>query len=463
MTLLRLGLLFPGTAPRRLTVALRAGSTRALRVAAKDDTEAGRAAVQLLGMLTRVARHDAATRRHSERVRAYTDLLAAELRLPSADRDRLRWAALVHDLGRSASTRACCASPAGSTPPSGSWSGATRPRAPGSPRRWRTSWAPGSVGSASTTSAGTAPATRPGWWGSRSRRAARIIAVADALEVMTASRPYSRPVHPDAARAELVRCSGGQFDPQVVRALLGLPLRRLAAGGRAAVRPRRGPRVWPRPRPRRRRSPSGAGLHRARRHRTVSTTPWWPRCTRTRCCTRRRAASRPGTPRRTGSPTTARPARGDDRGALARPASVHRRRPASAGAGAAPHRRDRGAGRDRERDAPRAVRQQHGLGRQAGPRSAAWPRARTPGLPRAAGRSGGTPAARPRGCPAAAPARPAAVEASAALAAADHHRAHQGVPERTAVGGRPRPADDRRGAVAAEADADRHDRALRAR
>jgi hypothetical protein len=57
--------------------------------------------------------------------------------------------------------------------------------------------------------------------------AGRVVAVADAFEVMTATRPYSRPVDPDVARAELVRCAGGQFDPQVVRALLAVPVRRL--------------------------------------------------------------------------------------------------------------------------------------------------------------------------------------------------------------------------------------------
>lgn len=56
---------------------------------------------------------------------------------------------------------------------------------------------------------------------------ARIVAMADAFEVMTAARSYKRPVDPGAARAELVRCAGRQFDPDVVRALLGVSLERL--------------------------------------------------------------------------------------------------------------------------------------------------------------------------------------------------------------------------------------------
>jgi putative nucleotidyltransferase with HDIG domain len=46
--------------------------------------------------------------------------------------------------------------------------------------------------------------------------AARIIAVADAFDTMTMPRPYRRPVSPAEAVAELLRCRGSQFDPDVV-------------------------------------------------------------------------------------------------------------------------------------------------------------------------------------------------------------------------------------------------------
>jgi diguanylate cyclase (GGDEF)-like protein/putative nucleotidyltransferase with HDIG domain len=49
---------------------------------------------------------------------------------------------------------------------------------------------------------------------------ARILAVADAYEAMTADRPYSSAVQYEAARAELLRCAGTQFDSRVVSALL---------------------------------------------------------------------------------------------------------------------------------------------------------------------------------------------------------------------------------------------------
>ena len=49
---------------------------------------------------------------------------------------------------------------------------------------------------------------------------ARIAAVADTFDAMTSVRPYRPGLPVSAARAELVRCSGTQFDPDVVRAFL---------------------------------------------------------------------------------------------------------------------------------------------------------------------------------------------------------------------------------------------------
>ncbi|NIR39344.1 MAG: HD domain-containing protein, partial [Actinobacteria bacterium] len=48
-------------------------------------------------------------------------------------------------------------------------------------------------------------------------RAGRIVAVVDAFDVMTSRRTYSEPMSFETARAELARCAGAQFDPDVVR------------------------------------------------------------------------------------------------------------------------------------------------------------------------------------------------------------------------------------------------------
>ncbi|MGE5579876.1 MAG: HD-GYP domain-containing protein [Bacillota bacterium] len=49
---------------------------------------------------------------------------------------------------------------------------------------------------------------------------ARILACADSFDAMTTDRPYKAKMDLDAARRELLRCSGTQFDPKVVDAMI---------------------------------------------------------------------------------------------------------------------------------------------------------------------------------------------------------------------------------------------------
>lgn len=49
---------------------------------------------------------------------------------------------------------------------------------------------------------------------------ARIFCVADTFDAMTSSRPYRNALSFDIARAEIIKCSGSQFDPEVVEAFL---------------------------------------------------------------------------------------------------------------------------------------------------------------------------------------------------------------------------------------------------
>ncbi len=51
---------------------------------------------------------------------------------------------------------------------------------------------------------------------------ARIITVVDAYDAMTSRRVYREPMSIETARAELLRCSGQQFDPRVVEAFLSV-------------------------------------------------------------------------------------------------------------------------------------------------------------------------------------------------------------------------------------------------
>jgi putative nucleotidyltransferase with HDIG domain len=52
---------------------------------------------------------------------------------------------------------------------------------------------------------------------------ARIFAVADALDAMISDRPYRKALSITYAREEIQRCTGTQFDPQVVEVFLGMP------------------------------------------------------------------------------------------------------------------------------------------------------------------------------------------------------------------------------------------------
>ena len=61
---------------------------------------------------------------------------------------------------------------------------------------------------------------------------ARVVAVADAFDAMTSERPYRPPVGYEEAAAELGRCAGTQFDPEVVRTFLRAPRALLEAAMR---------------------------------------------------------------------------------------------------------------------------------------------------------------------------------------------------------------------------------------
>ncbi len=238
--LLRLSLLFPDQAPRRYRVAARAWSSRRLReqLESHDErpTAPADAAAQIVGLLASLAAHDRRTRGHCERVRAYNDLLAEELGLSKADRERLRWAALIHDIGKLKVSRRLLNKP--SRPTAHEWHVLrAHPRRGAEIARpladWLGPWAAAIEQHHERWDGEGYPA---GLAGTDISLGARIVAVADAFEVMTSLRPYSRPVSPEKARTELAACAGAQFDPMVVRAFLSISLGRL----RKAM----GPVVW---------------------------------------------------------------------------------------------------------------------------------------------------------------------------------------------------------------------------
>jgi HD-GYP domain-containing protein (c-di-GMP phosphodiesterase class II) len=66
---------------------------------------------------------------------------------------------------------------------------------------------------------------------------ARVVAVVDCFSALVSPRPYRQPLGPDEALAELERCAGTQFDPQVV-SLFAQEIRRHPPRASGDARPR---------------------------------------------------------------------------------------------------------------------------------------------------------------------------------------------------------------------------------
>src|SRR5665213_2211905 len=229
--LLQMSLVFPDHVPKRFSLALRAGAVKRLTRAVTDAADASDAGSTASEALTRVlillaalARHDPRTRGHSERVSAFNDLIADEIGLSQRDRDKLRWAALLHDIGKlQVHTRTL--NKAGKLSDA-EWRAIMRHPEIGARivaplRPWLGDWVDG-VGQHHERFDGQGYPN--GLAGAEIGLAGRIIAVADAFEVMTALRSYKRPVSARAAREELTRCAGTHFDPRMVRAFLNVSI-----------------------------------------------------------------------------------------------------------------------------------------------------------------------------------------------------------------------------------------------
>src|SRR5579864_2960920 len=104
-TLLDLTLAFPHSVPSRFAILWRRIDRRQLevdlrRLRERSDPESAPRAQLILELAVALSIHDSRTRGHSERVLLYTDLIAKQLHLRPSDADRLRWAALLHDIGK---------------------------------------------------------------------------------------------------------------------------------------------------------------------------------------------------------------------------------------------------------------------------------------------------------------------------------------------------------------------------
>ena len=230
--LLNVSLLFPDRAPARFAVARQTGSPRELRARldsarAEGQEDDARRIQTVVELALALSVHDRQSRGHSERVRVFTDLLADELKLAEADRGRLRWAALLHDIGKLEVPSALLKKPGKPTPEE--WVILHRHPAEGARLvapllPWLGEWGT-AVEQHHERFDGTGYPHR--LRAGEISLAARIVAVADCYEVMTAPRPYKRALSVSAARRELVRVAGSQLDPVIVRAFLNVSVGRL--------------------------------------------------------------------------------------------------------------------------------------------------------------------------------------------------------------------------------------------
>ena len=230
--LLDLTLLFPDQAPSRYKVALRAASATQLQKLLDEYQSMGadepaRAAERLLELVGALRDHDRLTRGHSERVRAYSQMIGEEMGLSGVELDRLRWGGLVHDIGKLRIDPAILNKPGKLTAeefetiklhpgfgavlaaPLAGWLGDGVLAVSQHHERWDGRGYP--VGLA----------------GHDIALSARIVSVADTFDVMTSVRSYKAARTAVEAREELARCAGSQFDPAVVRAFLSLSLGKL--------------------------------------------------------------------------------------------------------------------------------------------------------------------------------------------------------------------------------------------
>jgi HD-GYP domain-containing protein (c-di-GMP phosphodiesterase class II) len=226
--LLRMTMIFPDRAPSRVKVARRTSGLKDIQARMTsmrlDEQEA---ATTMLALVTALGRHDRHTRGHSERVRLFCDLLSNQLGLSPADAGRLRWAALIHDIGKLHVPATVLNKPGKldarewelirQHPDSGAelaaplrhWLGEWFADIPEHHEKYDGTGYPRGLVSNAISPAG------------------RAIAVVDAFETMTASRSYKAARSTLSARAELTNCAGTHFDPVMVRAFLAISLPKL--------------------------------------------------------------------------------------------------------------------------------------------------------------------------------------------------------------------------------------------
>lgn len=193
--------------------------TAALSTALDDVAQAYNATLSAL--VAALDAREQETSDHSQRVVRFALAIATQLGLSSPDLEEVGRGALLHDIGKIGVSDAVLLKPGTLTP-----------------HEWTQMRRHPEIGATIlssipflSTAAEIVLSHQERWDGNGYPRrlkgediplGARIFAVADTLDAIVSDRPYRRGVSFEAARAEIARCSGTQFDPQVVQAFLEL-------------------------------------------------------------------------------------------------------------------------------------------------------------------------------------------------------------------------------------------------
>jgi putative nucleotidyltransferase with HDIG domain len=203
------------------------------RVYASLRTDLDKVVRTLSGMLDATER---CTRGHSDRVVDHAVAIGTELGLPTQDLEMLRFAGLLHDIGKLGIAEEIILKPTelsddelaqvrrhaeigASLVEQMEFLGGIAPVILHHHERWDGRGYPDGIA------------------GEDIPLLARVLAVADAFDAMTVDRAYSKALPAGTARAELERGAGSQFDPRVVAAFLAVLARGTAAAARGLYSP----------------------------------------------------------------------------------------------------------------------------------------------------------------------------------------------------------------------------------
>ena len=230
---------FDARVPRSRSIA--AWRCVACRNGQQDDERANlgggavqESAEQALALVAALGRHERLTRGHAERVRARAELIGIEMGLADDELQKLRWGVLLHDIGKLSVPAEILNKESKLT--NEEWAIMREHPAEGGRileplHEWLGEWALAAEQHHERWDGDGYPS---GLRGTDISLAGRITAVADAYDVITTKRSYKEGMSAEAARRELVRCAGEQFDPVVVRAALRVGMREPHRSGLAA-------------------------------------------------------------------------------------------------------------------------------------------------------------------------------------------------------------------------------------